>query len=236
MLAPGGASAVFAIRDLSAGGARLVGQLRLAEQDRVEVLLQLEGHPLAIAAEVVRVDPQRAEVVVRFRAMHQLALDIIEKHVGAMIDRVRAASPPTVLVVHSVPDTSAALERDLARLGTATRVAATTLELIWHLQDRQVSYRAVIVAGDLDGDVRTDVLRHLEAHHPQLRCVLLFGARLDRVDHASAGRVHAVLRTPWRLRGLARALDLANEGVERTFDMLSALSPEDASAEDPASE
>lgn len=212
---------VFAIRDLSAGGARLVGPLHLFEGERINVRIELD-EPFAITAEVVRVDQQRAVVEVAFRGVAPDALARIERSIRVMLGRMREASRPTVLVVHPDVKVSSALERDLARIGVAARISATLLELVWHLEDKAVRYVAVIAAGGL-GDTLGPLLEHLEQRQPELRRVVLFGDQIEQVAHPAANRVHAVLRTPWRFKGLARALDVSMDSVVTTYDQLVAL-------------
>lgn len=203
-----GETSVFSIRDLSRGGARLVGDLRLAEGERVHVILELDHHPIRLNAEVIRVDRQRSEVAVAFRGASEVTSELIGRSVDAMLDAVRAATGPTVLVVHSSAEVSSALERDLVRLGLGARLGARPLEAIWQLEDEGVPYCGAILGGDLDPRTRADLLAHIEERHPDLRRVLVFGDRVESMEHACSARVHAVLRTPWQLRGLARSLGL----------------------------
>jgi hypothetical protein len=53
--------------------------------------------------------------------------------------------------------------------------------------------------------------------------VLLFGDQIKKLEHPAASRVHAVLRTPWHFKGLARALELPPDSVVTTYDQLVAL-------------
>lgn len=215
-----GESAVFAIRDLSAGGARLVGPLRLFEGERIQLQLELEGRP-TVLAEVVKFDAQRAVAEVAFRELSAEALAQIERSIAEVVSRVDETSRPTVLVVHPEVEISSALERDLARIAIATRVATNMAQLVAQLEDRNVRYIGAIVAGSL-ADVG-QMLLYLEEHHGTLSRVLLFGDQIEKLDHPSSGRVHAVLRTPWRFKGLARAVDVSIHNVVTTYDQLVAL-------------
>jgi hypothetical protein len=67
------------------------------------------------------------------------------------------------------------------------------------------------------------MLEALEQARPDIRRVILSGDQIDKIDHPAARRVDAVLRTPWRFKGLARALDLPSEDVVTTYDQLVAL-------------
>jgi ActR/RegA family two-component response regulator len=148
----------------------------------------------------------RAEVAVAFRAVSPSTHEQIARSLEAMLMRARALSSPTIIVVHPDQEPRTALERDLARLGKPAHGASTILEAIWHLEDHVVHYEAAIIAADLDANLRAEILCHLEERHPEVRRVLLFGSHVESLDHASSRRVHVVLRTPWRLKGLARAV------------------------------
>lgn len=216
-----GERATFAIRDLSAGGARLVGSLPLFEDERVQVHIELDA-PFTLAADVVHFDQQRSVANVEFRDVSAGVLAQIERAIAELLEQVRAEAPPTVLVVHPKLDVSSALERDLARIQTAARVCTSFTELVEYLDDRTVRYVAVIVAGELGADLGL-IMQHLEDHHADLRRVALFGEQIEKIEHPAAGRVHAVLRTPWRFKGLARAVDVPMQSVVTTYDQLVAL-------------
>lgn len=214
-------SARFAIRDLSPGGARLVGELPLYEGERVRLKIEL-AEVVEIACDVVHVDRQRKVAEVVFRGLAADALAHIERSIGAMLAAVRAESPPTVLIAHPVVEVSSALERDLARIGLAARVVGAVGDALWQLEDRSVRYIGAIVSGSF-GDELGPVLQQLEQAHPGVRRVLLHGEQIARIDHPAAGRVDAVLRTPWHFKGLARALDVPGDSVVTTYDQLVAL-------------
>lgn len=83
-----------------------------------------------------------------------------------------------------------------------------------------MTFAGVIIAGDDAPEWPTTLLCHLEQDHPAVRRVLVCGIHVGKLDHASSARIHAVLRTPWHLRGLARAVALDGARVERTLDLL----------------
>ena len=214
--------AAFAIRDLSPGGARLVGEdLDLFEGEAVALTIELD-HPLQLAAEVVHVDRQRKVIEVAFRNVTDDALAKINASIADMLERVRAAAPATVLVVHPSVEVSSALERDLARVGAAARVIADLSTFADQLADTGVRYIGVIIAGSFGAPVGP-ALQTLEDDHGALKRILLFDDQIEKIEHPAANRVHAVLRTPWRFKGLARALDLSLEDVVTTYDQLVAL-------------
>src|SRR5688572_27342761 len=130
-------SARFALRDLSSGGARLVGELPLFEGEHIWLRIELQD-PIEIAADVVHFDHQRKVAEVAFRGVSADALTKIERAIADMIARVPESSPATVLVVHPVLDVSSALERDLAKIGVAARVSATLADITAQLADHAV--------------------------------------------------------------------------------------------------
>jgi len=211
----------FAIRDLSPGGARLVGALDVFEGEHVQLQIELD-EVLEVLADVTHVDRQRRVIEVVFRGLTDEGLAQIERSIADMIDRVRATAPPAVLIAHPTVDVSSALERDLARVGVAAHVIATLDEIADQLADKAINFVGVIAAGSF-GEALGPVLEQLESKHAGLRRVILFGEQLDKIDHPATNRVDAVLRTPWRFKGLARALGLPLDDVVTTYDQLVAL-------------
>ncbi|HEY5927322.1 MAG TPA: PilZ domain-containing protein [Kofleriaceae bacterium] len=214
-------NARFAIRDLSAGGARLVGELLLFEGEKILLRIEL-AEPVELAAEVTRVDQQRKVAEVVFSGVAADALAQIERAMAEVLASVRDTSPPTVVIVHPAVDVSSALERDLAKIGVAARVCATLPDLEWQLADKSVRFVGVIISGAF-GEAIGPALQHVEDNHRGLSRVILFGDQIKRFDHPAVGRVHAVLRTPWRFKGLARALEVPPDSVVTTYDQLVAL-------------
>jgi hypothetical protein len=217
-------SARFAIRDLSPGGARLVGELHVHEGERLRLQIEL-AEPIEIDAEVTLVDQQRKLAEVAFRGVAGDALAQIERAIGDLLTRVRDAAPATVLIIHPSVEVSSALERDLARIDVGARVLASSADLAWQLQDKSTRFVGAIVSGMLP-DVG-DALDRVERHDPALRRIVLFGEQIERLDHPALSRVHALLRTPWRFKGLARSLEVPMDRVVTTYDQLVALKAED---------
>jgi hypothetical protein len=201
----------FAIRDLSETGVRLIGNARLAETERVRVSLKLDSGTVLLIGEVVRTDPRNAQVAIAFREVSRDALRSIERAIEAMIDGVRVTSPAAVLVLHADNDVRAALERDLSRLDRAASLCATNLETMWSLHDQAANHIAIVIDGELPIDTLDALSHHLVENHPQVRRVLLFGEQLGSIEGTIASRIDAVLRSPWRIRALARAV-----GVDAT--------------------
>lgn len=79
-------TAVFAVESVSAGGAQLVGHLPLARGERIQVMLALGGQTLAVAAEILRIEPRDhgIGVAVVFRELSTTSADrlqhMLEEH------------------------------------------------------------------------------------------------------------------------------------------------------------
>ncbi|HSN26050.1 MAG TPA: PilZ domain-containing protein [Kofleriaceae bacterium] len=202
----------LAIRDLSTAGARLVGKVPLVEAHRIKLELVLEGGTAKLDADVVRVDRQRNEAAVVFKNLSEATRTWIDQCIDAVIARVRAAGPPLVLVHGLAEDAAATLERDLAKLEHAMQSYAPDA-----LLERAV---ALVVAAALGNDAVRDVLAGAREKRPELRYVLVFGEQLESLDHAVSRDVDAVLRTPWRIRALAKAIGV--ESADSTSAMLPA--------------
>ena len=102
---------------------------------------------------------------------------------------------------------------------------ATPVGVADQLADPDVRFTAVVLAGSF-GEQAGAVLQELEDRFAPLRRVLLFGEQIEPIAHPAAARVHAVLRTPWHFKGLARALELPPDNILTTYDQLKALNLE----------
>ena len=211
-------SGAVAIRDLSPSGARLVGELAVFEGERVELTVAL-ATPLKLTADVTHVDRQRKVVEVAFRDVDAEALAVIE---ASIADLMTNASEQTVLIVHPVVDVSSALERDLARVGVGSHVAPTIEAM--HAALAAQRFVGVVMAGSF-GEAVGPALETIETEHPAMKRVLLHGDQIRKIEHPAASRVAAVLRTPWRFKGLARALEISLDEVKTTYQQLVALKP-----------
>ena len=211
--------AEFAIRDLSAKGMRLVGNARLVEGERVRVTFSVEGAEVAIDAVVARTEPQRAQVALELQNVPPAAAATIARAIAAM--RQRATSASSVLVCHPDAETRAALERDILRLGRKATLFASVDEARAALDAAGAAFSAVLIAAGLPGDAVRALVDHLTARHPHVRRVMLFGERLESIDHAISSRIDAIVRMPSRIRPLARAL-----GIDSNDSSLALLMPD----------
>jgi hypothetical protein len=211
------AGAQFVIRDLSAEGARLVGRTYVVEGRRVQLVLEVEGERLPVTAEVVRTDPQRAEVAIVFRQLTREQQQHIGRSIDAMLARVRAGSSPIVCLLGAADHEADALERDLARLGHGMRRCGSPADALSALGEGP-GCAAVVVASGAAPEAIGELFDRLQHQHPRVKRVVLFGEQLEPVPKDVSRRVDAVLRTPWRIRALARAIGV--DAADSTLAML----------------
>ena len=79
----------FVIENISLGGARLVGELTLEVGECVQILFELDGRPVEVDAEVVRVDRQdvfRDRIAVAFTNLSAPHRDAIRRLVQTALD------------------------------------------------------------------------------------------------------------------------------------------------------
>src|SRR5262249_19530871 len=145
-------------------------------------------------------------------------LQTIEDALARALARAREIARSSVLVFHPDADVRAQLERDLSLLERSATPCATPLEVMWAL-DEPIPHDTLIAAADAR-DVAPR-LAHVSERARARRGVLLCGGQLHTSEHEMSSRVSAVLRTPWRIRALARALAID------TNDSSMALLPED---------
>jgi len=217
-----GECAALAIRDLSTTGARLVGATGAGEGELVRISLELDAEPVWVTGEITRTDVQNAQVAVGFRETSPAALAAIDQALTRALARARELAHASVLVFHPDAGVRAQLERDLSLLERSATSCGTPLEVMWSLHEP--APHDTLIASASAPETAT-LLAHVIDHAPAMRRVLLFGDQLRSVDHALSSRVSAVLRTPWRIRALARALAID------TNDSSMALLPEDIEPE-----
>lgn len=171
-----GTTAVWRVRDLSLGGASLIGDAPLAPGERVELTFHLPGRaPVALATRVVR--RQLAT-----RARTAVAFDAVDGGVAATLEQVVAAGAArtpetsvTELVVGRGSAGAAVLERELATAGRAVRRvespldAAAWLELSTPPTTLLVEEDALVFRG-------WKLLPHAKDTHPLVRRVVIGNA------------------------------------------------------------
>ena len=183
----------------------LIGDLALSPGEEIQVLLNIGGAPVLVSARIVRVHEQtnhQTSIAVSFLDVPQDIVDRIEVLVLGALEQQRTSSRPGVLVFGADADHRSKLEQDLARIGRATLIAATALEVIWHLEDRDRTYDAVIV--DLDRErAGLELLRHTQESHPAVARLAMSGRPVE------AAAIQSLLTKPFDPAALARALRIA---------------------------
>lgn len=216
----------YAVDDLSAGGAALIGAPRLEAGDEVDVILHVYGEtPVALSARVARApaggtvalafsraSPQLEErlnatvLAYRERAETAALTGVADGPAGAADDP--AGAEPTAVVVDDQPEVSAALARELEALGVRAIRAQSPLEAIEAIEDNAPAIRFVLVdlaLGRADG---TDLLAWVADEHPGVRRVLMSGVLEPKAlsDALMRRKVHAILRKPWTRYQLSQTL------------------------------
>lgn len=217
VLARGNHSAVFAVEDLSAGGALLVGRLDvdLARGEPVKLLLHEDGRPLPLAACVIRVDQQGGDlrVAVVFREISPRAQDRVQDLVLRTLELRRAECPDLVLLVGISQALREPLERDLASHCRLTAAADTWLDGVWQLDDLALRFETAIVDYDTDRVGGLDMLAHLIVEHPAIHRILLSTDLVAAERELGSWRAHAVLIKPWTRESLELALRRRVQGL-----------------------
>ena len=79
----------FLIDSLSVGGAKLIGSLTVARGERINILFEVNGAPVDVTAEVIRVesfDLETDHVAVRFVGITDTARRLIRELVAQILD------------------------------------------------------------------------------------------------------------------------------------------------------
>lgn len=89
VLARHNASVVLTIASISLGGARMVGTITVEIGERIQILFDVEGHPVDVSGEVVRtemIDMATDHIAVRFVDVSSDAKDLIRRLVEISTD------------------------------------------------------------------------------------------------------------------------------------------------------
>jgi CheY-like chemotaxis protein len=199
---------IFAVADLSSGGALLVGDAQVVPTQIVDLQLQISGHrPLALRAKVLRrqVGPTRGKKVgVRFEPCDASTMTALAT---ACTDPKRLPPNTEVLVVWNRPGGST-LPRDLETEGVAPLVVASPLEAAAWLRTGDSKLECVLVDYLLAGSNGWDFLQYLREAHPDARRILLVDGignfRLNLL--LASGLADAVLEKPWNAASLLKKL------------------------------
>jgi two-component system chemotaxis response regulator CheY len=206
----GDGAVTCSIESLSAGGARLVGGLRVAVGEEVRVLLGPHAPGSGtLDARVLRTEHRgdgTSAVALMFRDAAPDTEDAIQRLVLRWLEREHA-STDWVLVLDDDASIRAAIGRDLRALGFATRAMAAPLELLRGLEDPALNPMAAFIDLCLCHEDGANVLSFLSDDYPHIRRVVMSGTRHDELERCvDSERAHAFVHKPWNRRALARAL------------------------------
>jgi CheY-like chemotaxis protein len=206
----------FLVRDLSAGGASLVGHLEAPLGTKLTVMLQFPGKPpFPVAATVIRHDTHGAErTAVIFSDLTAEHEDAIHETITEALERERARMSATVLVLAPEGASRDALEDDLRALGVEPVGVGTPLEALSWIERPGARIATALIDVSPGASTGLDVLEFLGEHHPDIhRVAMADEVRPFRLDLAlRSGRAHRVLRKPWDRRRLAEAVGAVGIG------------------------
>jgi CheY-like chemotaxis protein len=201
----------FLVRDLSAGGACLLGDNNLTIGQVVQILLRVGDQLQSLEAEVVRRERSPSDeqsFAVAFRNLATEIEDSLQNLALLAIESAKVKKEATVLVLKSPSRIVADLDNDLRAIGYDVAAAATPLDAISLLSGDTHRIVAVVVGCDLACADLPGFLNFLRDAYPQIRRVALSGdSRPTQLERAiTSGLVEAVLRQPWDSDSLSEAL------------------------------
>jgi hypothetical protein len=199
------------VRNLSAGGAYLVGDNNLAIGQVVQILLRVGEQLQSLEAEVVRrerLPSSEQTFAVAFSHLDPEVEDLLRNLALLAIESAKAKKGATVLVLRSPSRVLFDLENDVRSLGYEVAAAATPLDAISLLSSDTHRIVAAVVGCDLAGADRLGFLGFLKDVYPQVRRIALPGdPRPTQLERAIAtGVIEAVLGRPWDSDSLSEAL------------------------------
>lgn len=196
---------IFAIANLSVGGALLVGDELAIPGQFIDVQLQLPGHPLlSMRAKVLRRQVGGRKCAIRFEP----ADPATSAAFAAARAQPRAVpSAAALMVVWNRPGSNT-LPRDLASHGVEPLVVSSSLEAAAWLRAAGKQITCVLVDYLLAGSNGWDFLQHLREYHPEAKRILLVDGignfRLNLL--LASGLADAVLEKPWTAAALMKKL------------------------------
>jgi hypothetical protein len=201
----------YLLRNLSAGGACLVGDNNLATGQIVQLLLQVGNALRSIEAEVVRQDRLPSDehsFAVAFRKLSPDLEDSVQDLALRAGKNAKAKKASAVLLLGGPSPLLSALEHDVRSLGYQVAMAATPLDAISLLSIDPDHMAAVVAVCDHAGADPLGFLQFLKETYPQVRRVAL-SCTVRSVPGAPAnpsGVIEAVLAKPWSSNALTEAL------------------------------
>lgn len=202
----------YVVRNLSAGGAHLVGDNNLAVGQAVQVLLRLGGQfSHSLDAEVVRreqLPSNEQSFAVAFRNLAPDTEDSLQNLAVLALENAVTEKVAAVLVLNSPSSVLLALDNDLRSLGHDVVGVATPLDALSLLSSDTHRIVAVVAGCDLAHADPLGFLNFLKDAYPRIRRVALPGdSRPKQLERAIAtGVVDAVLNSPWDSDSLSKAL------------------------------
>jgi hypothetical protein len=207
----------YLLRNISAGGAYLIGHSNLAVGQTLQLLLRVGEHLQNLEAEVVRQDRLPSEeqsFAVAFRNLDAEVTESLHNLASLANEDESAGKDSTVLVLGSASPTLAAFDFDARSLGYQVAIAATPLDAVSLLSlDTQRIAAVVQICGDAGSDP-LGFLSFVKETYPQIRRVALSGpVGSARCESAIAsGVVQSVLAEPWDRDALSAALTRSGAG------------------------
>jgi hypothetical protein len=202
----------YVVRNLSAGGAHLVGDNNLAIGQVVQVLIRLGGQfSHGLDAEVVRreqLPSKEHSFAVAFRNLAPAVGDSLQNLALLTLADAVVEKEAAVLVLNSPSSVLLALDNDLRALGHDVVVVATPLDALSLLSSGTHRIVAVIAGCDLAHADPLGFLGFLKDAYPYVHRVALPGnSRPKQFDCAiSTGVIQAVLNSPWNSDSLSESL------------------------------
>jgi hypothetical protein len=200
----------YLVRNLSAGGAYLVGDNNLAVGQAVQLLIRVGEHLQSIDAEVVRrerLPSGERSFAVAFRNLSAEVEDSLQHLALLAIDGATARKGATVLLLGSPSLTLFDLGNDVRSLGYEAEAVATPLDAISLLSSGVHHIAAAVVVCDYAADP-LGFLSFVKDAYPQVHRVALPGvsppAQFRRA--VASGVVETVLGEPWGIDSLSKAL------------------------------
>ena len=196
---------IFAVADLSVGGALLVGDEPAGPGQTIEVQLQLPGHPLlALKARVLRRQIGGRKCAIKFEAPDAATA---EAFAAARAQPRAMPAGASVMVVWNRPGATT-LPRDLGSQGVEALVVSRPLEAAAWLRAGGKQISCVLVDYLLAGSNTWDFLQYLREGHPEAKRILLVdGVGTFRLNLLLAsGLADAVLEKPWTAAALLKKL------------------------------
>jgi ActR/RegA family two-component response regulator len=201
----------YLLRNLSAGGAYLVGDNNLALGQTVQLLLRVGEHLQNLEAEVVRQDQlpsNERSFAVAFRNLGVEVTEWLQNLASLAQDDEPAGKASTILVLGPTSPVLEALDRDVRLLGYQVATAATPLDAISLLSvDIHRIAAVVLICEHADSDP-LGFLNFMKETYPQIHRVALSGAlRSAGCEKAiTSGVVQSLLAEPWDRGALSQAL------------------------------